>query len=159
MKTSAKGQEFIRRHEGLRLTPYKVPGAGEKYWTVGYGHYGPDVKAGVPITQAQANALLKKDLGQFEETVRKVLPSNATQEEFDALVSFAYNLGPAVLTDHNLSTIARRLDANEAKTQKGRKDIYEDELPKWVKAGGNTLPGLVQRRKDEVRLATKGRYK
>lgn len=157
--TSFKGRKFIQNHEGLRLCPYKV-GEFERYWTIGYGHYGPDVKPGVCITQKQASRLLKDDLGQFEEAVRDALQhsNNVHQEEFDALVPISYNLGPGVLLDPDYSTLARRLASKESRSYSGRCRIYRDEFPKWVKGGGQTLPGLVQRRKDEKRLACRGRY-
>jgi GH24 family phage-related lysozyme (muramidase) len=166
MKTSDKGRKFIQDHEGLRLVPYKV-GSFEEYWTVGYGHYGPDVRPGVKITQKQAEQLLRKDFEKFEDAVGKVMPpvkkkgkdpKGTRQHEFDALVSLAFNLGPGVVSDPSFSTLARRLKTKEAETYEKRKDIYEDEFKKWVKAGGQTLPGLVTRREDETRLATKGRY-
>lgn len=159
LKTSRKGRRFIKRHEGLRLTPYKV-GPFEKYWTIGYGHYGPDVKPGMVITQHTASRMLTSDLHKdYEPYVRRALPPGAKQCEFDALVSFAYNLGVGAVIDPDLSTLAKRLASSEGKTYPGRCRIYRDELPRWNKGGGQVLPGLTERRKDEVRLATKGRYR
>lgn len=159
MKVSTEGRQFIERHEGLRLCPYKV-GSFERYWTIGYGHYGPDVKPGVCITYARAVELLEGDIEELFPALKSCLSvaKDVKQQEKDALLSFAFNLGSGVLTDTSLSTLARRFQSSEAKTFKGRKEIYADELPKWVKAGGQTLPGLVERRKDESRLASRGIY-
>jgi GH24 family phage-related lysozyme (muramidase) len=80
------------------------------------------------------------------------------QRELDALSSFAYNLGVGAVNDPDFSTLARRLMSSEGRTFEARKKIYRQEIPKWVKAGGVTLPGLVRRREAEVRLATRGKY-
>ena len=160
MKTSRKGRRFVERHEGLRLCPYKAD-PSERYFTIGYGHFGSDVKPGVCITSTRASQLLKADLERFEHAVRRTLrnSANVTQQEFDALVSFSFNLGEAVILDEDFSTLARRIRTNEGRTRDGRKKIYRDELPKWVKAGGRILPGLVLRRADEVKLACTGAYR
>ncbi|RPH37021.1 MAG: lysozyme [Chloroflexi bacterium] len=160
-KTSVRGRKFLKQHEGLRLCPYKVPGANERYWTIGYGHYGADVKPGVCITEKRAGELLKGDLEKsYEPAVRKVLKEHEGihQCEIDALVSIAYNLGPGIVSDPGFSTLAKRLGSSEAKTYKKRKTIYRQEFPKWVYAGGVKFEGLVNRRKDEVALATEGKY-
>lgn len=159
--TSVRGRKFLRQHEGLRLCPYKVTGASERYWTIGYGHYGADVKPGVCITEKHASELLHKDLQKtFEPAVRKALKKaeHVHQVEVDALASIAYNLGPGILTDPGFSTLAKRLASDEAKSYKSRCNIYRKEFPKWIYAGGVKFEGLVNRRNDEVRLATEGRY-
>ena len=159
MKTSAKGRKFIERHEGLRLCPYKV-GSFEQYWTIGYGHYGPDVKAGVCISASAASSLLRKDIREeFDPLVEDALAdaNGVKQQEFDALMSLAYNI-PAAVSDTTNSTLARRLRSKEGRSFTSRCKVYREELPKWVKAGGETLPGLVERRRDEIRLACRGKY-
>ena len=95
MRTSKAGIELIKRFEGCRLTAYK-PIEAERYYTIGYGHYGPDIYDGMKITQAQADALLIEDLKKFEDAVRKTNLA-LTQNQFDALVSFAYNCGAGSL--------------------------------------------------------------
>lgn len=95
MKTSQAGIDFIKMFEGLSLTAYRMP--GEQYFTIGYGHYGKDVKAGQTITEAQAETLLAADLEKFEEWVNTIPPFELNQNQFDALVSFTYNLGPGNL--------------------------------------------------------------
>ena len=160
MKFSAKGRKFIEVHEGLRLAAYKAH-SSETFWTIGYGHYGPDVKPGMKITQQQATEFLRGDLREGTmPAVRRALEgcNNVKQWEVDALASLGYNLGPGVLIDPKYSTLARRLRTKEARSYAGRCRIYRDEFKKWVKAGGETLPGLVERRKDETRLACRGRY-
>lgn len=159
MKVTVKGRKFIERHEGLRLCPYKAH-VSERYWTVGYGHYGEDVKPGVCISIAQASAYLAKDLVRFTNAVEIALrgANNVKRQEIDALASIAYNLGEGVLLDKSYSTLARRLDSKEARSFTGRCRIYRAEFKKWVKSGGEELPGLVIRRKDETRLACRGVY-
>jgi lysozyme len=161
VKTSAKGRSFIEAHEGLRLRAYK-PVAAEQYWSCCYGHYGPDVKPGVTYTLTQCRLFLKGDLESSEEAVATALAhfaENVKQQEIDALVSGVYNMGPRWVLDPSYSTLAKRLASPEAKTFTGRCRIYRDEFKRWVKgANGETLPGLVQRREDEKRLACRGNY-
>lgn len=95
MKTSQRGVDLIRQFEGLSLTAVKL--AGEAYYTIGYGHYGAEVQAGQRITEAEAEALLRRDLAQFEQWVTQYTPFSPTQNQFDALVSFTYNCGPGSL--------------------------------------------------------------
>lgn len=137
MKTSEKGVALIKKFEGCKLQAYKaVP--SEKYYTIGYGHYGPDVAANTVISQMQADAYLRIDLDKFE---KKVEQYNAkylwTQNEFDALVSFAYNIG-------NING----LTANGTRT----KDQIAAKFPAYNKAGGKVLAGLTKRRKAEQEL-------
>ena len=91
MKTSQNGINLIKQFEGCRLTAYK-PVATEKYYTIGYGHYGADVSPNMKITQAQADAYLVADLKRFEDSVN-VTRLILNQNQFDALVSFTYNCG------------------------------------------------------------------
>lgn len=135
MKTSQKGIDLIKKHEGCKLVAYKALPT-EQYYTIGYGHYGADVKSGMRITQAQAEAYLRVDLNKFEKAVNgKGLPLN--QNQFDALVSFVYNCG-----EGNLNTLI-----------KGRtlQQIGEAIL-KYDKAGGKVLAGLTKRRREEYNL-------
>lgn len=139
MKTSQNGINLIKKFEGCRLTAYK-PVAAEKYWTIGYGHYGPDVAPNMKISQAQAEAYLVADLKRFEDAV------NATglalnQNQFDALVSFAYNCGAGnlkkLVNGRSLSQIA-------------------DAMLAYNKGSGKVLPGLVKRRQAERDLFCSG---
>lgn len=144
MKLSTNGLNLIKRFEGLRLKAYKVAGANEKEWTIGYGHYG--VKQGAVITEAQATELLKRDVHAFELGVNNLLGNTkVNQNQFDALVSFAFNCGLGNLQKSTLLKLVKAKRFNEA----------DDEFDKWVKAGGNVMGGLVRRRNAEEELFEK----
>ncbi len=135
MKTSKTGLDLIKTFEGCRLKAYKCPA---DVWTIGYGHTGSDVKQGMVITQAEADRLLQQDLERFEKNVMKF--SNKyhwTQNEFDALVSFAFNIGSI-----------DQLTANGTRT----KAQIAQAMLLYNKAGGKVLPGLTKRRQAERRL-------
>ena len=136
MKISEKGLELIKTFEGLRLSAYKALST-EKYYTIGYGHYGSDVSNDMNITELQAEELLKKDVKKFEDKVNKYSNYNFNQNQFDALVSFAYNIG-------NIDQL----------TAKGTRTIEQisSHISLYVKAGGKTLAGLVKRREKEKEL-------
>lgn len=142
-KISQSGLSLIKSFEGCRLTAYK-PVPTEKYWTIGWGHHGPDVKQGMTITQAEADALLVKDLAKFEAYVND--PANVpvtaklNQNQFDALVSFCYNCGPGNL---------KKLCAGRTIEQ------IAQNITAYNKAGGNVLKGLVRRREAELTLFNK----
>lgn len=135
MKTSDTGINLIKSFEGLRLKAYKaVP--TEKYYTVGYGHYGVDVKPDMVISREYAEALLRLDLDKFERAVNSY-ERNWNQNQFDALVSFAFNCGVTNL---------KRLVTNRTNAQIAQKIIL------YNKAGGKVLKGLVRRRAAEQEL-------
>ena len=93
MKISQNGINLIKSFEGCRLEAYKVT-SSEKYFTIGYGHNGPDVKQNMIISQAQADRYLEQDLVKFENYVNKYADQlKLNQNQFDALVSFTYNCG------------------------------------------------------------------
>jgi len=146
VRTSTAGLDLIKSFEGLELTPYLCPA---DIWTVGWGHTGPDVKPGKPITEERAEALLRKDLEKFENAVNLNVTVPLNQQQFDALVSFTYNCGIGALKE---STLRKRLNKGEEPNK-----VAQEELPKWVKADGKTLPGLVTRRKKEVELFISGK--
>lgn len=138
MKTSQRGMELIKSFEGCKYKAYKaVP--SEKYWTIGYGHYGPDVTEGMYITPEEATLLLKKDLAKFERQVSEI-KLNLNQNQFDALVSFTYNCGPKNL--HKL-VLGRTLSQ------------IADAMLLYCKAGGKELKGLKRRRAVERDLFLK----
>ena len=137
MKTSNKGINLIKSFEGLRLRAYK-PVSTEKYYTIGYGHYGADVTANMVITETQAIEYLKKDLEKFEAKVNKYQSTyNFNQNQYDALVSFAYNVG-------NIDGL----------TKKGTRTIAQisSAFKLYNKGGGKVLQGLVNRRAKEKEL-------
>ena len=132
--TSDEGVALIKKFEGCVLKAYKAV-ATEKFWTIGFGHYGPDVHQGDIITMERATELLKLDLQNAESTVNKI--GQWTQHEFDALVSFTYNCGPG-----NLAHLVNNRNKSE----------IADAMLLYVKAGGITLTGLVRRRRAEREL-------
>lgn len=138
MHISQRGLDLIKQFEGCRLTAYRCPA---DVLTIGYGHTGPDVTEGLRITPQQAEALLRGDLARFEDGVRRHAGA-ATQDQFDALVSFAFNVGIGALAG---STLLKRHKA-------GDKARAANEFLRWNKAGGIVLPGLTRRRAAERRL-------
>ena len=113
--------------------------------TIGYGHTGIDVYEGMTITEPQAEELLRKDLQRFEAAVTRLINRELTQHEFDAIVSFAFNVGTGAL---ETSTFRKRMNRGEIKP-----DCFKEEFPKWVNGPNGPLPGLVRRRDAEVQLA------
>ena len=145
MKVSDKLIKLLRHHEGVRNKPYQCPA---KLWTVGIGHLIGDGKTLPPewnktFTNEEIDAILKRDLNRFELGVHKMLPNvPLRQHEFDALVSFCFNLG---LGCFQRSTIRQALLRND-KTQ------AMESLVKYCRAGGKILRGLQIRRLDEKAL-------
>lgn len=141
-KTSAAGIALIKSFEGCRLTAYKaVP--TETYWTIGWGHYGPDVIPGMTISQNKADKMFVNDLAKYEAYVNDpdYVPQTINQNQFDALVSFCYNCGPA----------------NLKKLCSGRTlDQIADNITKYNKSGGKVLAGLTRRREKELALFRSG---
>lgn len=133
-----KGLNLIKKFEGCKLTSYICP-AG--ILTIGYGHTGSDVKPSQKISKKKATSLLKKDLERFERHVQSYnYIYEWTDNEFSALVSFAYNIGNIdQLTEHGT---------------RSRSQIRKAMLL-YVKANGKTLQGLVRRRKAELKLFNK----
>lgn len=149
MKVGEKGLALIKESEGLRLKAYK-PVASEKYYTIGWGHYGADVVAGMEISESRAVALLKQDL-RVAEVYLNSLGINFSQNAFDSLCSFIYNLGVGAFSK---STLRKKIVA------KADDEAITDEIVKWVNAGGKPLIGLKRRRVKEANLFLgKERYK
>ena len=144
MKVSDECIKMIKHHEGVRLKPYQDPIG---LWTVGVGHLIGDGKT-LPIewfrtlTIDEVDELLKSDLKKFERGVLRLCPNHLTQSRFDALVSFAFNVGLG------------NLQASTLRQKHNRGDILgaSQEFLKWNKAGGQVLRGLTIRRKDESNL-------
>lgn len=129
----------LKEFEGLSLVAYK-PTKAERWWTIGYGHSAGDVRQGMRITEKKAEELLKRDLYFVEKFVNGI-PKVRTQGQFDALVSFTYNVGVGKLKS---STLLKKImhDATTAEIQR--------EFMKWVYSGGKKLDGLVKRRRWEA---------
>ena len=136
MKTSKKGIELIISFEGFCPNATKCL-KSEKYYTIGFGHYGKDVKENDTITKSKAIDLLKSDLEKFEKKVNKYSSYNFTQNEYDALVSFCYNVG--------------NIDQLTAKGTRSKKEIA-DKMLLYCKSGGKVIRGLQKRREKERAL-------
>ena len=139
MKSSDLLIRKIKEFEGLSLKAYK-PVKTERYYTIGYGHYGSDVKANQVITEKQAENQKKKDLEKFEAYVNK-LDVCVKQFQFDALVDFSFNLGTAAL---GRSTLLKHIRAKKPE------QYIREEFAKWVNSGGVPLRGLKIRRQWEA---------
>lgn len=140
---SKNGINLIKSFEGCSLKAYKaVP--SEKYWTIGWGHYGADVKPNTTITKKQADTMLKNDLQAYVNAVNNPnycpVTKKLNQNQFDALVSFCYNCGIG-----NLRYLC---------TDKSIQQIGKDMLL-YNKSGGVVLKGLVKRRQAENELFNK----
>lgn len=136
MQISENGKNLIKSFEGLRLKAYKVL-ESEKYYTIGYGHYGADVKKGMVITEQKANELFDKDIQKYVNAVNCTrLAFTPNQNQFDALVSFCYNLGVGIMQDFIAMSSSQ----------------VSEEMLLYVNSGGVRLEGLVKRRKKEVEL-------
>lgn len=143
MHISQEGIDLIKSFEGFRSQAYR-PVITEKYLTIGYGHYGPDVHMGQTITKEQAEALLRKDLERFEKNVNKWdYTYDFNQNEFNSLVSFAFNIGS--------------IDQLTAQGKRSRQEIADKMLLYVHGAGGIKLQGLVKRRQMERELFMKGK--
>jgi lysozyme len=141
MKTSGEGIELIKFFEGCELESYKCSGA---VWTIGYGKTS-GVKEGDTCTQDEAEQYLADDLFEFEKIVHKHVNVPLKQHEFDALVSWTYNLGGGSL---KTSTLLIRINDNN---HRSRVDIPH-QIKRWNRAGGEVLDGLVKRREAEAKM-------
>lgn len=154
MKTSLAAIETIKHHEGVRTRPYRCPAL---LWTVGVGHVIDPSHANKPmsergslpipdgwnrvLTMDEVNAILAQDLRRFERGVGRMCPAALNhQGQFDALVSFSFNVGLG-----NLQRSSIRMRYN-----RGDIEGAAEAFMLWTKAGGKVLPGLVKRRRDEM---------
>ena len=138
METSNEGISLIQKFEGCELEAYQCS-AG--VWTIGYGHT-KDVVEGMTITKEQAEQMLVDELHEYENYINEYVTVALSQNQFDALVSWVYNLGPANL---KASTMLKVLNSGK----------YEDvpaQMKRWNKAGGKVLEGLIRRREAEACL-------
>lgn len=169
MKINSEGKALIKRWEGLRLKAYPDPasprarhlaGTGKndptlsgEPWTIFYGHTG-DVKEGMSGTSHQADVVLDLDLEEFEDIVTRAVTAPLSENQFSALVSILFNVGPGkkgvrdgivTLKSGQPSTLLRKLNAGDYAGAQA-------EFIKWNKAGGQSMPGLTARRAAEARL-------
>ncbi len=138
MKLGEKGTEILKYFEGCKLTAYQD---SVGVWTIGYGHT-KGVYDGMTITQEEAEQMLLTELEEYEGYVEKYVTVPLTQNQFDALVVWVYNLGP---TNFRNSTLLKELNA-------GNYNAAGQEITRWNKAGGKVLAGLVKRREAEAQL-------
>jgi len=147
MKTGPKGIKLLKAFEGWRSKAYRD---SVGVWTIGYGHTSmagsPKVTPNMTITKAQGEAILKKDLKKYEKAVNDYVRVQLTQEQFDALVSFCYNVGPG---NFKKSSVLRYVNAR-------RFEDVPSRLMIWNKAGGKVLRGLTRRRAAEGELWSSG---
>lgn len=155
MRVSDKCVKMIRHHEGVRQVPYRCPAL---LWTVGVGHVLYPNQAKIPMSERnlilledrdnrtfsmeEVDNILKADLARFESGVKRLCPVELTQGQFDALVSFSFNVGLG-----NLQRSSIRMKVNRGDFE-GAAESFLD----WTKAGGKVLKGLVNRRNDEKAL-------
>ena len=134
---SANGLNLIKSFEGCKLAAYKCLPT-EKYYTIGYGHYGSDVTAGMKITKEQAEELLLQDCKKAIKNVNSFMSKyNFNQNQFDALVSFAFNVGSI-----------NQLTASGTRTL----EQISSKITAYNKSGGRVIAGLVKRRAKEKEL-------
>lgn len=138
MRTSQTGINLIKGFESLRCEAYRCP-AG--IWTIGYGHTA-GVRRGDRIDEQKAEQLLADDLRQFETVVNRECP-DVNQNQFDALVSFVFNIGTGNFLK---STLLKCVKANPQNVN------IRYEFSRWNKAKGTVLAGLIRRRKAEADL-------
>ncbi len=138
---SAACEAIIREFESERLAAYPDPATGGDPWTIGVGHTGPEVHKGMTITKAQSAAYLASDMGKAGAAVARLCPIT-TQGQFDALLSFTFNLGEGNLASSTLRKKHNAGDYAGAKT----------EFARWNKAAGKMMNGLTRRRAAESKL-------
>ena len=138
MEISQEGLSLIKKFEGCKLEAYKCA-AG--VWTIGYGSTN-DVKEGMEISQERADMLLLEDVEVFEEAVNKLVEVPLEQNQFDALVSWTFNLGSTNLKNSTLLKVLNNKDYDGVPAQ----------IKRWNKAGGKVLQGLIRRREAEALL-------
>ncbi len=138
MKISNKGIDLIKHFEGCETEAYKCP-AG--VWTIGYGHI-KGVQEGDVITEAQAHEMLVEELNEYENYIHDYVECPLNQDQFDAMVSWVYNLGSGNLRS---STLLRTLNAGDYAG-------VPAQMMRWNKAAGKPLEGLTRRRQAEADL-------
>ena len=141
MKTSERGIRLLKEHEGFRSHAYPDPGSGDEPWTIGYGTT-HNVHRGMVVTEQQAHDMLVGELSIYEAAVNHGVHVELAQHEFDALVSFVYNVGVRAFLG---STALRKLNA-------GDRYGAADALLMWDKAAHHVMAGLHKRREDERAL-------
>ena len=146
MKTNQAGIDLIKTWEGKRLTAYPDPATGGEPFTIGFGHTSragpPAVKKGMRITDQQATDILKADLVKFEDAVVKALTKCPTANQFAAMVSLCFNIGPGAFSK---SSVVRKFNAGDTA---GAANAFL----LWNRAAGKVMAGLTRRREAEKKL-------
>lgn len=142
MKVSPNGIAVLHHFESCVLKAYPDPATGGAPWTIGWGHTGPEVRKGLVWDQQTADVVFAQDLNRFETGVLALLEDGINQGQFDALVSFAYNVGLANLKS---STLLRLFNAGDFKGS-------ALQFARWNKAAGKVMKGLTRRRAAEAAL-------
>lgn len=147
MKTGPKGLALIKEFEGCELTAYRD---AVGVWTIGYGHTAaagdPIPTPGMTITEAEAEEILRRDLVKYERAVLDAVTVPLSQEQFDALMSWTFNLGPGNLRN---STMLKKINAGDFAA-------VPEQIARWNRAGGKVLRGLIRRREAEGKLFASG---
>lgn len=154
-RVGVKGLELIKRREGCHkklanglIQAYPDPATGGAPWTIGWGSTGPGIGPGTTWTQEQADAKLTSHVAEFAEHVSRAIgDAPTTQEQFDAMVSLCYNIGP---TNFGKSTLVKKHKAQDY-------DGAAAQFAVWNKAAGKVMKGLTNRRADEAALYRSGR--
>jgi lysozyme len=148
MQMTKSGLDLIKEFEGFRAKAYRD---SVGVWTIGYGHTSmagaPEVRPGMVITAEEAEQILARDVDVFARGVRKAVTTKISDEQFSALVSFAYNVGLGNFAKSSVLAAVNRDDF----------DAVPRRLQLWTKAGGRVLPGLVRRRAAEAALFAESR--
>ena len=139
MRASDALVEKLKEYEGYSASPYQ-DSAG--IYTYGFGHTKNVAQFSAAISRQQAEQFLRDDIKETENAINRLVKVPLNQNQFDALVSFTFNLGAGALERSSLLRLLNR----------GAYDMAAKQFPLWVKAGGKTLPGLVKRRKSEQEL-------
>lgn len=151
MQTSQNGLILIKHYEGCRLEAYPDPASNGEPYTIGVGHTGTvdgiKVHLGMKITQEKADQLLKNSVKNFESGILKLVKVPITQNQFDALVSFTFNLGVGALQK---STLLKYINSKQFL-------LASQEFIKWNKGGGKVMNGLTCRRMSERDLFSTGK--
>ena len=136
-----KGIELIKRFDGFKAKPY-LCSAG--VWTIGYGHTNGVTKDSRPVSREDAEGLLREDLMAVVDGLNRLVPESLTQEQFDSLCSFCYNLGVPAFQN---STLRKVIDRNQNDHARIR-----TEFMRWVYVKGRSSDGLIRRREEEADL-------
>lgn len=147
MQSSQQLIDLIRspRIEGTRYVAYLDTGG---VWTIGAGHTGPDVTEGMRIDDSQVDAYLREDLAEAEEAINRLVKRELSQHQFDALVSFVFNIGVGQFAGSTMLKLLNRGDMAGAAAQ----------FPRWKYDNGRIVGGLIKRRALERRIFERGVY-